>query len=221
MVAPRLASLRTPPVGFAHRGANLCYDESAGQRPFAIAPGSFAMSIAVLRLSFALPAETLKEKRSIVKSVVERVRSRYNAACAAARCGAGTLGREHAGRDHARRPRQVGGPWPVSPPGFFSDAAHQDHINLSFGAAAPAGGAGPPAAAGTIGFAFGGTFFLYNSAFDREMQQLGPGMVLVGEDIRLAIEDGCRAFDLLKGDYAYKYRFGAKAREVRRLLVTR
>jgi CelD/BcsL family acetyltransferase involved in cellulose biosynthesis len=76
-------------------------------------------------------------------------------------------------------------------------------------------------AAGTIGFSFGGTFFLYNSAFDRELQQLGPGMVLVGEDIRLAIEDGCRAFDLLKGDYAYKYRFGANARAVRRLMVTR
>ena len=36
-------------------------------------------------------------------------------------------------------------------------------------------------------------------------------MVLVGEDIRLAIEDGCAAFDLLKGDYEYKYRFGAHA----------
>jgi CelD/BcsL family acetyltransferase involved in cellulose biosynthesis len=76
-------------------------------------------------------------------------------------------------------------------------------------------------AAGTIGFSFGGTFFLYNSAFDRELQQLGPGMVLVGEDIRLAIEDGCGAFDLLKGDYTYKYRFGAHARAVRRLMVTR
>ena len=76
-------------------------------------------------------------------------------------------------------------------------------------------------AAGTIGFSYGGTFFLYNSAFDRELQQLGPGMVLVGEDIRLAIEDGCRAFDLLKGDYAYKYRFGAHPRTVKRLVVTR
>ncbi len=46
-------------------------------------------------------------------------------------------------------------------------------------------------AAGTIGFCFGGTFFLYNSAFDRELQQLAPGMVLVAEDIRLAIDDGC------------------------------
>ena len=38
---------------------------------------------------------------------------------------------------------------------------------------------------------FGGTSYLYNSAFDRSWGNLAPGMVLVGEDIRLAIEDGC------------------------------
>jgi CelD/BcsL family acetyltransferase involved in cellulose biosynthesis len=46
-------------------------------------------------------------------------------------------------------------------------------------------------------------------------------MVLVGEDIRIAIEDGCAAFDLLKGDYAYKYRFGAVPRRIRRLVWQR
>ncbi len=76
-------------------------------------------------------------------------------------------------------------------------------------------------AAGTIGFVFGDTFSLYNSAFDREWQRLAPGMVLVAEDIRLAIEEGLRTFDLLKGDYAYKYRFGAEPRAVRRLVVRR
>ena len=76
-------------------------------------------------------------------------------------------------------------------------------------------------AAGTIGFAFDGTTYLYNSAFDRTWGVLAPGMVLVAEDIRLAIEDGCRIFDLLKGDYDYKYRFGAVPRRVRRLVVSR
>jgi CelD/BcsL family acetyltransferase involved in cellulose biosynthesis len=76
-------------------------------------------------------------------------------------------------------------------------------------------------AAGTIGYAFDGTFSLYNSAFDRMWGNLAPGMVLVGEDIRLAIEDGCEGFDMLKGDYRYKYRFGAHARAVKRLIVTR
>jgi uncharacterized protein YlxP (DUF503 family) len=40
------------------------------------------MTVAVLRIRLRLPAHTLKEKRSIVKSVVERVRTRFNAACA-------------------------------------------------------------------------------------------------------------------------------------------
>ena len=46
-------------------------------------------------------------------------------------------------------------------------------------------------------------------------------MVLVAEDIRLAIEDGCHRMDFLKGDYSYKYRFGARRRHVRRLVVER
>jgi CelD/BcsL family acetyltransferase involved in cellulose biosynthesis len=76
-------------------------------------------------------------------------------------------------------------------------------------------------AAGTIGFAFAGTYSLYNSAFDREWQRLAPGMVLVAEDIRQAIDERCSAFDFLKGDYAYKYRFGARRRIVKRLVVSR
>ncbi len=80
---------------------------------------------------------------------------------------------------------------------------------------------GDELAAGTIGFEFGGESLLYNSAFDRAWGNLAPGMVLVGEDIRIAIESGCSAFDLLKGDYQYKYRFGAHPRAVKRLLVTR
>lgn len=76
-------------------------------------------------------------------------------------------------------------------------------------------------AAGTIGFVWGATSYLYNSAFDRSWGNLAPGMVLVAEDIRLAIEEGCTGFDLLKGDYPYKYRFGSYARAVKRLVVTR
>jgi CelD/BcsL family acetyltransferase involved in cellulose biosynthesis len=75
--------------------------------------------------------------------------------------------------------------------------------------------------AGTIGFRFEGTYSLYNSAFDAEWKHLSPGMVLVAENIRIAIEAGCSAFDLLKGDYEYKYRFGAYPRPIKRVLVTR
>ncbi len=76
-------------------------------------------------------------------------------------------------------------------------------------------------AAGTIGFSFEGTYSLYNSAFDRTWQQLAPGMVLVAEDVGQAIEERCSVFDFLKGDYAYKYRFGARKRLVKRLVVSR
>ncbi len=75
--------------------------------------------------------------------------------------------------------------------------------------------------AGSIGFRFEGTYSLYNSAFDRAYQPVSPGMVLVAEDIRMAIEAGCSAFDMLKGDYAYKYRFGAAPRPIKRLVVRR
>ncbi len=41
-----------------------------------------ATTIGVLRIRLAVPAETLKEKRAIVKSLVERLRLRFNAAVA-------------------------------------------------------------------------------------------------------------------------------------------
>ncbi|MFB3738497.1 MAG: GNAT family N-acetyltransferase [Candidatus Velamenicoccus archaeovorus] len=75
--------------------------------------------------------------------------------------------------------------------------------------------------AGTIGFRFDGTYYLYNSAFDHRWRHLSPGMVLVAEDIRIAIEGGCAGFDLLKGDYDYKYRFGASPRYIKRLTIRR
>lgn len=75
--------------------------------------------------------------------------------------------------------------------------------------------------AGSIGFRFEGTYSLYNSAFDRAYEAVSPGMVLVAEDVRIAIEAGCSTFDMLKGDYAYKYRFGAAPRAIKRVLVRR
>ncbi|CAN5179066.1 hypothetical protein BH20ACT24_BH20ACT24_02260 [soil metagenome] len=80
---------------------------------------------------------------------------------------------------------------------------------------------GGVSAAAAIGFAFGGTFSLYNSAFDRSFASLSPGTVLVSELIEAAIEEGMNAFDLLKGDLGYKYRFGALPRQVGRLRITR
>ncbi|MFN0095183.1 MAG: DUF503 domain-containing protein [Dehalococcoidia bacterium] len=40
------------------------------------------MLVGVLSIHLAIPADTLKEKRTVVKSVLERVRHRFNAAAA-------------------------------------------------------------------------------------------------------------------------------------------
>src|SRR5919197_2347236 len=58
--------------------------------------------------------------------------------------------------------------------------------------------------AGAIAFFFQGTVYLYNSAFDREFRALAPGMVLVADLIEWVIGEGCRRFDMLKGDLGYK-----------------
>ena len=47
------------------------------------------------------------------------------------------------------RPTEVGTPWPIDAPGFFTDGAHQDHVHIAFGDPAPEGFQSPvaPAAA--------------------------------------------------------------------------
>jgi CelD/BcsL family acetyltransferase involved in cellulose biosynthesis len=71
--------------------------------------------------------------------------------------------------------------------------------------------------AGAIGFRWRDRFLLYNSAYDHAYARIAPGMALVAELIRSAIEEGCRGLDMLKGDLPYKYRFGARPRGVARL----
>jgi CelD/BcsL family acetyltransferase involved in cellulose biosynthesis len=90
-----------------------------------------------------------------------------------------------------------------------------NHLNLAF--VEVEGGK----AAGAIAFAFGNTFSLYNSAFDREFSRLSPGMVLVSDLIRRSIDLRRRRFDMLKGDLEYKYRFGAVPREIGALVLSR
>jgi CelD/BcsL family acetyltransferase involved in cellulose biosynthesis len=71
--------------------------------------------------------------------------------------------------------------------------------------------------AGAVGFRWRDRFLLYNSAYDHAYARVAPGMVLVAELIRSAIEEGRRGLDMLKGDLPYKYRFGARARSIARL----
>lgn len=73
----------------------------------------------------------------------------------------------------------------------------------------------------TLSFVHDGEWGVYNSAWDPALAGLGPGMVLIGELIRLAAEEGLEVFDLLRGDEAYKYQFGCVDRPVERLTLVR
>lgn len=75
--------------------------------------------------------------------------------------------------------------------------------------------------AGAYAFRYGDTWGVWNSAYDHARRELAPGMVLMAECIRLAAEEGCHTFDLLRGTEPYKYRFGAVDVPLIRLQVGR
>ena len=64
--------------------------------------------------------------------------------------------------------------------------------------------------ASTFSFELGGTFYLYNSAYEPEVKRLSPGVVLVSNLIEDAIERGLKTFDFLRGQERYKYQLGAQ-----------
>lgn len=64
-------------------------------------------------------------------------------------------------------------------------------------------------------------FLLYNASYDRGLAELSHGIVLISHMIESSIDAGLSRFDMLKGDYTYKYRLGAVARPIRSLLLQR
>ncbi len=74
--------------------------------------------------------------------------------------------------------------------------------------------------AGCYAYSYRGVWGVWNSAFDHRRRELAPGMVLMGECIRLAAEEGCHLFDFLRGTEPYKYRFGASDVPLVRLVAT-
>jgi CelD/BcsL family acetyltransferase involved in cellulose biosynthesis len=73
----------------------------------------------------------------------------------------------------------------------------------------------------TVSLVHGDTWGLYNSSFDPALGALAPGFVLVGHLIEAAADEGLDVVDLLRGDEAYKYRFGAVDRNLVRFSVLR
>jgi CelD/BcsL family acetyltransferase involved in cellulose biosynthesis len=80
---------------------------------------------------------------------------------------------------------------------------------------------GGRALACTFGFEVDDRFYLYNSAFVPEARRLSPGVVLVAELVRRAIDRDLRFFDFLRGSERYKYQFGAQAVPLHNVVIKR
>src|SRR5205085_380533 len=74
-------------------------------------------------------------------------------------------------------------------------------------------------AAALYGFAARGRVCYYAGGFDPDRAKHGPGTLLLGHAIGAAVAGGGREWDFLRGDEAYKYRWGARNRPTRRLLL--
>ena len=70
---------------------------------------------------------------------------------------------------------------------------------------------GDTAIASTFGFEIERKFYLYNSAYEPDAARLSPGLVLVSELVKGAIERNLEIFDFLRGPERYKYQLGAQA----------
>jgi CelD/BcsL family acetyltransferase involved in cellulose biosynthesis len=110
----------------------------------------------------------------------------------------------------------------------FLTRAMKDQMRLALKAAYEAGWlqlafleVGGRKAAGYINFDYDNHIWLYNSGIDFSYGSLSPGWVLLGHLLKWANEQGRAAFDFMRGDESYKYRFGGVDRFVVRAQVTR
>ena len=77
------------------------------------------------------------------------------------------------------------------------------------------------AVAANLSFDYGDRIYLYNSGFDPVEHELSAGLVLLAHNVEEAIRAGRASFDMLRGDEAYKYRFGAQDERVMRVHIER
>lgn len=76
-------------------------------------------------------------------------------------------------------------------------------------------------AAGYLNFDYSNHIWVYNSGIDYQFGSYSPGWVLLGYLLQWANEQNREAFDFMRGDEDYKYRFGAIDRFVMRVQVRR
>ncbi len=76
-------------------------------------------------------------------------------------------------------------------------------------------------AAAYLNLDFDNQIWVYNSGLNQAYRTLSPGWVLLSYLIQWAIEQGRTAFDFMRGDEDYKYRFGGQDRFVWRARLER
>jgi CelD/BcsL family acetyltransferase involved in cellulose biosynthesis len=74
-------------------------------------------------------------------------------------------------------------------------------------------------AAANFSFLWNNRVWLYNSGWDWEFRSFSPGWLLLANLIRWATENGISAFDFMRGDEDYKYKFGGVDRYVERVVI--
>lgn len=68
-----------------------------------------------------------------------------------------------------------------------------------------------------LAFSYRGSIYLYNMGINPQYIHLSPGIVAIALDIQGAIAEGKKYYDFLRGDEAYKFRFGARTQHTLRL----
>ncbi len=76
-------------------------------------------------------------------------------------------------------------------------------------------------AAANMSFNFNDRLWLYNSGWEWDFRDYSPGWVLLAHLIRWSIENNQNEFDFMRGNEAYKYKFGGIDRHIYRVVVTR
>ena len=74
-------------------------------------------------------------------------------------------------------------------------------------------------AAGYLSFTFQERIWCYNSGWDWEYRDYSPGWVLLAHLLEWANENSIKEFDFMRGDEAYKYKFGGIDRHIYRVTL--
>lgn len=74
-------------------------------------------------------------------------------------------------------------------------------------------------AAANMSFKYNHRLWLYNSGWDWEYREYSPGWILIAYLIQWASENGIQEFDFMRGNEAYKYKFGGIDRHIYRVTL--